>query len=109
MAKEKRNKETLSITAIAALAVVAAGSVAYRVYSGYHPRRIYRNFRFDNATLIQTESIFSNEASQQEVNSYCSQGNNMVYCGYYCAKINSAGGNYGAQMGVYNRSGGGQQ
>ena len=123
MAKEKGSKRTVLIAVIAALAVVAAGSVAYIVYSSYHSHRIYRNFQFDNATLVQTESIFSNATSQQEVNSYCSQGNNMIYCGYYCAKINpsgsfcagipqpkySAGGNYGAPMRIYNGSGGGQQ
>ncbi len=95
MAKKSSGKRIFVIAGIIALALVAAGSTSYLIYSHVHSQSRFRQgggnfsrggFSLDNATIAQIENFFDSNPDNQSVQSYCQQ--NPMYCGYYCVKIN---------------------
>ena len=94
MPKKKKNSKII-IIGIIILVVVCAGTFIYFSYSHFHKvsnqMRFHRgngNFTFNNETLNQATSFFNNGTNLQDIESYCQQSTNMLYCRYYCMKIN---------------------
>jgi hypothetical protein len=95
MPNKKTSKKKFIIIGIIILVIICAGITAYIIYTNSHNARhfnsIYQhrgNFTFDNATLIQVTSFLNSNTNTQSMISYCQQSINILYCRYYCMKVN---------------------
>ena len=98
MPNKKTSKKKFIIIGIIVLVVVCAGITAYIIYAHSHNSRHFNpnnpsyqhrgNFTFDNASLAQVTSYLNSNTDTQAMASYCQQNINMLYCRYYCMRIN---------------------
>lgn len=97
--QKKVSKKKFIIIGILVLVVICAGVTAYILYAHFHNAKHFNpnnpssyqrrgNFTFNNATLNQVTSYLNNNTDTQGMISYCQQTINMLYCRYYCMKIN---------------------
>ena len=95
--KDKKDRIILGLSvALGLVIIISAGTMIYLVssnsvhrnYAGTGTNFARGNFTLNNETLTQTESMFSTASSQSDINSYCAKSGNMVYCRYYCYRIN---------------------
>lgn len=93
--KDKKDKIIIGLSiALGLITIISAGTIIYIIslnnMHGFSANQnfIRGNFTSNNETLIQTEQVFSNAANQQDVDSYCTQSGNMIYCREYCQRIN---------------------
>ena len=94
--KDKKDKIILGLSiALGVIIILSAGTIIYLVSSNSTHRNIGAgtnfardNFTLNNETLTQTENMFSTASSQSDINSYCAQSGNMIYCRDYCYRIN---------------------
>jgi hypothetical protein len=93
--KDKKDKIILGLSiTLGIVIIVSAGTIIYLISSSSIHRfsgnnnSMRGNFTLSNETLLQTENVFTNATSQDEINSYCSQSENIMYCRDYCYRIN---------------------
>lgn len=92
--KKSSNKIIISMVIIGAIVVIGSSFGIYLYLHGTSHKQTFmrygKNFRgnfiFNNEILNQTSDLFNNNSNTQTTQSYCQQ--NMVYCRYYCMKIN---------------------
>jgi len=93
--KDKKDRIIVGLAiALGLVIIISAGTIIYLIssnsiheFSGNN-NFMRGNFSLSNETLSQTENVFANAASQQDVDSYCAQNGNMIYCREYCIRIN---------------------
>ena len=92
MPKEKNNLNRmviiLMVTSIIAICAAATGFYLYFHEMNHYSYPRQNNFSLNNETLNQTEEFFNNSTDLQTIQSYCQQKQTIMYCEYYCTKVN---------------------